>query len=456
MELGFDTIGNATIIVYDRRPILATDPWLDAPAYFGSWALSHEVPEAQRQALGSVDYLWLSHGHPDHLNMSSLSKFRDKRILLPDHFGGRIKRDLDQQGFNVSILRTREWVRLSDHIRVQCLADSNQDAVLLCEAGGENLLVNLNDSMPDVTGWGGYIRQVIRGYPISFLFRTSGYGDADMINLFKEDGVRILPNAAKKRPVEPLVRALTESYGARYFVPSSSMHRYQRKDSDWANQYTTPFEVYATDLGSSRCGLLPAYIRYDLVRGKHHELAPARSKGTILDPNEFGDDWSEPLCREEKARATLYFNRVEHLTTAMDFIRLKVGGEETTIPLGKRKFTKGLTFDAPRRSLMDAIDGEIFDDLLIGNFIKVTFNGKWPRSGLYPDFSPYVAKYADNGQARTNEEVAAYLAHYRAETPQVLLTLFRNRIMHLFQSVVPRDSDLYEICKRVYFFVRRK
>jgi len=28
MEIGFDTIGNATLIVYDGRPLLATDPWI--------------------------------------------------------------------------------------------------------------------------------------------------------------------------------------------------------------------------------------------------------------------------------------------------------------------------------------------------------------------------------------------------------------------------------------------
>ena len=28
MQLGFDTIGNATVIAYDRRPVLATDPWV--------------------------------------------------------------------------------------------------------------------------------------------------------------------------------------------------------------------------------------------------------------------------------------------------------------------------------------------------------------------------------------------------------------------------------------------
>ncbi len=58
-QLGFDTIGNATLIVYDGGPVLATDPWLDGPAYFGSWCLSHAVPEEQRHAVARSPLLWI-------------------------------------------------------------------------------------------------------------------------------------------------------------------------------------------------------------------------------------------------------------------------------------------------------------------------------------------------------------------------------------------------------------
>lgn len=43
MELGFDTIGNATVIAYDREPVPVTDPWIAGSAYFGSWGLSHPL-----------------------------------------------------------------------------------------------------------------------------------------------------------------------------------------------------------------------------------------------------------------------------------------------------------------------------------------------------------------------------------------------------------------------------
>jgi hypothetical protein len=51
-----------------------------------------------------------------------------------------------------------------------------------------------------------------------------------------------------------------------------------------------------------------------------------------------------------------------------------------------------------------------FDDLLIGNFIKTTLHGK--VSSLYPDFSPYVAKYGDNGLAYSEEDLDRYFRYY--------------------------------------------
>jgi hypothetical protein len=40
MDIGFETIGNATVVVHDDGPVLATDPWVRGSAYFGSWGLS--------------------------------------------------------------------------------------------------------------------------------------------------------------------------------------------------------------------------------------------------------------------------------------------------------------------------------------------------------------------------------------------------------------------------------
>ena len=79
--IGAQTIGNATIVAYDKNPILATDPWLglDHYAYFGSWYLPYEIPEKINQDILSSKYIFFSHGHPDHLNPT---QFINLKIIL--------------------------------------------------------------------------------------------------------------------------------------------------------------------------------------------------------------------------------------------------------------------------------------------------------------------------------------------------------------------------------------
>jgi L-ascorbate metabolism protein UlaG (beta-lactamase superfamily) len=121
--LGVKTIGNATLIAYDELPILATDPWLgdEDGAYFGSWGLPYEIPVSEKGEILRAKYLWFSHGHPDHLNPQSIERLRHISILLPDHVGGRIRNDLEAQGYNVATLPDARWVLLSKRIRVNCI-----------------------------------------------------------------------------------------------------------------------------------------------------------------------------------------------------------------------------------------------------------------------------------------------------------------------------------------------
>jgi hypothetical protein len=74
MELGFETIGSATLICHDNRPVRVTDPWIVGSAYFGSWTLSHDIPPQQMEAIRACEYICGSHGHPDHINADSLAR----------------------------------------------------------------------------------------------------------------------------------------------------------------------------------------------------------------------------------------------------------------------------------------------------------------------------------------------------------------------------------------------
>jgi L-ascorbate metabolism protein UlaG (beta-lactamase superfamily) len=448
--IGFETIGNATVIVYDGTPLFATDPWLSGNAYFGSWGLPYEIPEAQREAIAACPYVWLSHGHPDHLDYDTLQEFRSKTILLPDHVGGRIKDDLERDGFAVRVLPDREWTSLSEHVKVLCIADYSQNAVLLVDVNGR-LVVNMNDAMD--RGWGRLVRATIRQYPVSFLLKLFSYGDTDMNNFFDEEGRRITP--LKRFPLGNQVTYWAELYGAKYVIPFSSFHEYKRTDSIWANEFVDDWPAHRDGLASTRFELLPAFVRYDCERDALEEIAPARREVVAVDPSVFGDDWSEELEPEEIAAVERYFRNFEGLRDHLDFVRIKVGGKEHVVDLAARGFETGVTFEVPRGSLKTAVDLEIFDDLLIGNFMKTTLHGL-PLSRFSEPWSMGVAKVGDNGRARTKRDVAKYYGEYRKRAPlEFLLHRLERGSEGKIRRLVPRDSAAFQLAKRVYFYVKR-
>ena len=250
MDLGFETIGNATVVVHDREPVLATDPWIEGSAYFGSWGLSHPVPPAQadvdpRRRRGVVLPRASRPPQPGVAARCSATPGSS----CPTTWAAGSPTTSTRDGYRVEVLPDATWVRISDRVRVLCIADEGQDAVLLVDVGGE-LVVNLNDAQD--RGWGSLVKRVIRAFPRSFLLRLSGYGDADMINFVDDDGggCRAWRSSGEESGFEvgADVARMTETFGATHFVPFSSFHRYQRTDSVWANEWTTPVSEYEAGL----------------------------------------------------------------------------------------------------------------------------------------------------------------------------------------------------------------
>lgn len=416
MDLGFETIGNACLICHDGGPVLATDPWIRGAAYFGSWTTSHEIPAEQLAHVKACKFLWISHGHPDHLSQESLAELKDKEILLPDHFGvhggGRIARELREMGYRVRILKDGVWTQIAPRMRVMCIADYCQDASLLVELGGR-LIVDSNDASDN--GGGPFVRQLVSQYEKTYLLALTGYGDADMINYFDEAGRRIPPPAMKREPFLDGLEGILEGFGIRSYVPFSSQHRYQRTDSAWANECTTPPEVYQAGFRSSQKQMLPIFCRYDFGNEEVRSIDPPARPNLLLPPEQFGDNWSDELEPADVEKIRRYFGRVEHLKTFLGTLNFRVGGKDNVIEIDRRH-PLGITFETPRASLMTVVEYEIFDDLMIGNFTKTTLHGPWERQGplsVYPDFNPFVTKYGDNGGARTRDELVAYFAEYR-------------------------------------------
>ena len=166
---------------------------------------------------------------------------------------------------------------------------------------------------------------------------------------------------------------------------------------------------YQSDALPNAPQMLPAFVRVDCDTDAIATLEPRRSTLALRTPAECGDSWSDPLETEDKRKVIQYFRARESLHDHFGFIEVQAGGSSVTVDLNRRFRNREISFEAPRNSLMAAIEHEVFDDMLIGNFMRTTLHGV---DGLYPHFTPYVAKYADNAGAKSKAELRSYFGHY--------------------------------------------
>ena len=139
--LGFETIGNATITVFDDKPVLTTDPWINGKPYFGSWTHKYKIPKEQLDNIKKSEFIWLSHGHPDHIDPDSFEIFNNKKILIADHYGDRIYNDLSKK-YNCIKLKSNEWFEISKNVKIKSFSDWNQDSCILIQIGKKDIIFN--------------------------------------------------------------------------------------------------------------------------------------------------------------------------------------------------------------------------------------------------------------------------------------------------------------------------
>ncbi len=421
MHLGLETLGNATLVFHeDGRPVLATDPWLEGRCYSGSWALERKLTEAELESVKAAEFIWISHGHPDHFHIPSLALLpRGKKILLPDHYARDIHDFLVGRGFDVEIMVYRKWRRLSPNIRCLCLDNENQDAILLIEAG-DSLVVNLNDS--PLCGDAAFIRrQVARHDRASTYMAALCSNDADMLHLVDNGGTLTIDPPQRRKPGMVWERGrIARRLGVGAYVCSASQHVYARSDSVWANPYRVGWRDFITSWSQPDIRTIEPFVVLDLETGAYERKHPSSaSDESQIVGDLYGDDWSEPLTVEEWSKLEAYFTEIEILRPYVDWLDFAVGGETRRIWINPAKRNadeaalRGIAFEAPCRSLMKSIGLGYFDDMLIGNYMRTRLH----NVGLYPHFTPIVAKLRGSARVRTFAEWRRFRLRYFLRNP---------------------------------------
>jgi len=439
--IGFETIGNATITCFDGSPVLTTDPWLKGKPYFGSWEHSYEIPKTQYENILSSKYVWLSHGHPDHIDPESLDLFKDKTFLIADHYGDRIYNDLKKK-FKCLKLQSNKWFEISKNIRIKSFADWNQDSSLLIEIGGKDIIFNLNDGSG--LGWSKEIKKIISNYKNRFLLKLINWGDADMINFFNHHNEFILPLAADQKPCGESYAYYMKKWGCNFSIPFSAFHRYAREDSKKMNKFCTPLKEHYKNFDNKVGEILPAFIKWESNLDKFEKINPKKNDMNCYDSKIFGDNWNDNLDNEDNEEIKKYFSKFHQIKKKFGFLSFKVGKSEFNIKFSNKK--EGIQFETPRNSLIYSIKNNIFDDLLIGNYMKVKLINV---PSLYPNFTPYVTKYGDNGLASTKSELEKYFEYYRFNSSNFWIDFLKIKTEQVIRDKIQNYKSIYYFARKV-------
>ena len=438
---GFETIGNATVTIFDEIPVLTTDPWIYGKPYFGSWSHKYKIPNDQLENIKKSKYIWLSHGHPDHIDPDSFELYKEITILIADHYGDRIFNDLSKN-FNCIKLKSNKWFEISSNVRIKSFSDWNQDSAILIEICKKDIIFNLNDGA--ALGWSKEIKNIIKNYKNKFLLKLINWGDADMINFYNHHDEFIQPLAADKKPCGETYHHYMKKWNCNFAIPFSSFHKYSRQDTILMNKFATPLKEHYTNFNNSVGEMLPAFIIWNSKKNNFIKINPKENNEEVFDSKIYGDNWNDDLDEKDKKTINDYFIQFEHLKKKFGFLTFKIGKSEFNIKLSNRK--EGIHFSTPRNSLIFAINNEIFDDLLIGNFMKIKLINV---PSLYPNFTPYVAKYGDNGLAKSERELKKYFQYYKFNSANFWLDFLKIKTEDIIRPKLENYKKTYYLTRKI-------
>ena len=448
--LGVQTIGNATLIAYDKYPVISTDPWMggDHYAYYGSWRLPYDIPENIKENIFKSEYIWFSHGHPDHINHDSLNFFKNNKILISNHFGSRIYNDFKLENLKVQILEDRKWINLSKNISVMSIISNIQDSILLIRVDND-VFINLNDAGPYSSK---FIKKTVSKFRRKFLLSIATF-EADMLNFFDENNNFIKPAISEKFSAGKYLSILANIFGAKYIIPFSSIHEYQREDSIWANDYMYPLEKYSKDIDKKHIFIKP----FSYINCKRDDdftsLNINKKKLEVKAPEIFGDNWKDELSVSDKNVIKDYFDKFLSFKNKLGFLSFRVGGKEFNLKFDGPS-NKGISFELPRNSLVTSCKHRVFDDLLIANFMKTKLYNLQSLYDPKAHFTFDIAKYGDNGMVYSKEELYKYRKYYAQKMgTEYFFHLFSNTcrdyFVYFFKNY--QSSKYYNKLKKIYY-----
>lgn len=158
-------LNHSSIILVSGATRILCDPWFVGTAFSDGWSLlfddSHDINSL------NYDYIWISHEHPDHFSIPTLSRLNGPRtFLFQETRDKKVKSYLERKGHTVIELENKQPTVIGD-ITLTCISCDGYDSSLIAKFPDGKVVVNINDARVDL---GDHLdNQIIPGIAQSFV-----------------------------------------------------------------------------------------------------------------------------------------------------------------------------------------------------------------------------------------------------------------------------------------------
>jgi UDP-MurNAc hydroxylase len=145
-------VGHASVIIDTGDAVIWTDPWLVSDVFNEGWRL-HPQPVLAESDRNRITHVWISHEHPDHLNIPTLKSLDDewlssRTLLYQRHYSDDVVTYLRTVGFaGVVELEHGRPRRITDGVEVVSHQVGHEDSSMTFR-GQDWTILNLNDCKP--------------------------------------------------------------------------------------------------------------------------------------------------------------------------------------------------------------------------------------------------------------------------------------------------------------------
>ncbi|MFL6305689.1 MAG: MBL fold metallo-hydrolase [Candidatus Sulfotelmatobacter sp.] len=232
-------VSHASFSVESEDTTLLCDPWLFGKAFNRGWALLSPAAPVSWQ---KVNYVWISHQHPDHLHFPTLKSVdpqQRKRLtmLYQKHASARVPKVLRGLGYpSGQELKLNSWVSLRKGFDVMCGSAGSMDSWLAVHTGNVTIL-NLNDCMIEPRQLA-YIRRLVG--KVNVLLTQFSFANW------------IGNHADERREVEKKLQEFRERavfFAPEVTIPFASFIYFCSQENSWMNEFAiTPKQIASLGL----------------------------------------------------------------------------------------------------------------------------------------------------------------------------------------------------------------